>query len=217
MSITFQVVDVNCENANAAFFVPQVQLSAVSTTKYATVYGYSEFGSPSSPPKKYKTITFSGFSKRVGFTAEQTPRQCGGAKYVYSGAGQVDSKGKVITKWTKNFYAQCSKQFWPAEPLQTNPVAIPTTGNKFVGYCWPTDPNSCPTCDPVEANWPLLGNLYTGEPAVDLSGFMHNVNDPVVTPTSYTINDVFYGLTSINESGTWTFLASDPNGYNVEV
>lgn len=206
MSITFQVIDVTCEAADASFFVPQIQLSCVSTTKFATVYGYSEFGNTvSSPPKKYKTITFSGFSERVGFTAEPTPRQCAGAKYIYSGVGQVDSKGNVTSKWSKNFYAQCAKQFWPFEPLQTVPGAIQTTENKLVGYCWPSDPNSCSTCDPNDAHWPLLSNQYTGNQFVDLVGFMHNVNDPVVTKTSWSLNDVFYGLTSIAENAPYTF------------
>lgn len=217
MSITFQVVDVSCEAADASFFVPQIQLSCASTTKFATLYGYSEFGNtPSSPPKKYKTITFNGFSERVGFTAEQTPRQCGGGKYIYSGVGQVDSKGNVTSKWLKNFYSPCSKQFWPFEPLQTAPGAIRTPNNQFVGYCWPSDPNSCPTCDFNDAHWPLLSNQYTGVPQIDLGAFMHNVNDPVVTTTSWSVNDVFYGLTSINESGSWSVIATDTS-YTVTV
>lgn len=217
MSITFQVIDTTCEAADASFFIPQIQLSCASTTKFATVRGYSEFGTPSSPPKKYKTVTFNGFSERVAFTAEPTPRQCGGAKYIYSGVGQVDSLGNVTSKWSKNFYAQCSKQFWPLEPLQTLPVAILTDGsNRFIGYCWTADSNSCPTCDPIDGHWPLLSNQYTGVPIADLTGFMRNLSDAVITPTSWSLNDVFYGLTSINESGAWSVLATDMS-YTVTV
>lgn len=206
-NITFQVIDVNCEQADQSFFVPHVSLLPKSTTVIQSWLGYDEF-IPSTPPKRYKKITFTGFSERVAFTAEQTPNQCGGAKYVYGGTGEIDIHGNVISKWTKNFYAQCSKQFWPQEPLQTVPGAITTQPSvpfpKFVGYCWPTDPSSCPTCDPSDANWPFIGNFYTNVPQIDLGAFIFNVNDPVVTSTSWSVNDVFHGLTSISRNVPYT-------------
>lgn len=207
MSITFSVIDVSCEQADQSFFVPNVSLLPKSTTIITSILGYDEF-IPSTPPKRYKKITFTGFSERVAFTAEQSPNQCGGAKYVYGGVGEINTQGQVISKWTKNFYAQCSKQFWPNEPLQLVPGAITTQPGVpfpvFVGYCWPTDPSSCPTCDPSDANWPFIGNYYTNTPLIDLGAFLFNVNAPVVTSTSWSVNDVFHGLTSISRNVPFT-------------
>lgn len=197
--ITFQVIDLNCQSADRTFFTPQVKLETNSTTTTATIHGYDEFTNPSTPPKRYRAVSFTGLSKRVAFTCERTPRQCGGAEYLYSGVGRIDFSGNVIQRYSKNFYAQCSKQFWPPEPLQKNDFAITTGGlfPEFVGFCFPTVINSCPTCDPNDANWSFIADQYTGNPINDLSGFLHNVNDSVITKTSYSINDVFYGLTSV--------------------
>lgn len=202
MSILFEVIDLNCQAEDNSFFVPQVQLTGKSTTSYATLYGWGEFGTPSSPPKKYRTITVSGFSKRVGFTAEESPNQCAGAQYIYSGVGQVDFKGNVIQKFSKNFFVECAKQFWPIEPLQILPGAITTGGvaPTFVGFCWSQVLNSCSTCDHNEANWNFVGNQAQSKPesiVTDLGGFLHDPNAPVSTHTTYSINDVFEAITSI--------------------
>ncbi len=186
-TISFEVIDLNCQSADSSFFVPQILMSTQATSTFATLHGYSEFIA-SSPPKKYKTITFTGFSRRVGFTAEQTPRQCAGSKYVYSGSGTINSQGNQVTNYTKNFFAQCSKQFWPSQPIQLNPNAIsaePGAFPRLVGYCWPDDPASCPTCDPNEANWSFIGNLAINEPALDLSGFLGS--QPTLTHTSWSL------------------------------
>lgn len=220
--ITFQVIDLNCQAADRTFFTPQIVLQTTSKSTFATVLGYDEFGTPSTPPKKYRTITLTGFSKRVAFTGERTPRQCAGAEYIYSGSGQIDFNGNQISKYSKKFYAQCSKQFWPQEPLQKNDFAITTGGffPEFVGFCFPTVVNSCPTCDSNEANWSFIGDLAVNVPQTDLSGFLHNVNDPVVTKTSYSINDVFYGLTSvggIDVPYTSQVSGNPSDGYTVNV
>lgn len=219
MAILFEVLDVSCQQSDNSFFKPNVILSTKSTTTFAVLRGYNEFGTPSSPPKKYRTITFSGSSKRVAFTGEEIPRQTGGASYVYDGVGQIDFKGNQLSNYTKKFFAQCSKAYWPLEPLQTNDRAIQTgTGvfSNFVSFCWPTVPQSCATCDPNEANWAFLGNQAVNEPTVDLQAFIHGVNDPVVTKTSWSVNDVFHGLTSIELSEPWSFVVSG-HTYNVTV
>lgn len=191
-NITFQVIDVNCEQADQSFFVPHISLLTKSTTIIQSWLGYNEFVA-SSPPKKYKKITLTGSSTRVAFTAEQTPQQCAGASYVYDGVGEIDIHGNQLSNYTKKFYAQCAKQYWPTEPLQTSPGAITTGGAfpRFVGYCWPNDPNSCPVCDPNQANWNFISNQALGSPIADLQAFLHNPGDVVMTSTSWSINDVF--------------------------
>ncbi len=219
MSIVFSVIDLSCQSADQSFFVPQVNLTTKSTTTFATLYGYSEFIPSVSPPRKYKTVTFSGSSGRVAFTGESTPRQCGGARYDYSGQGTVDSKGHQLTNYVKNFFVQCAKQYWPIEGVQLNPNAINTqTGpfSKFVGFCWPDDPQSCSMCDPDTLNWFFAGNQAVNIPGTDLSGFIHHVNSPVVTPTSWSVNDTFIGLTSIAAGVPYSFTGTG-SLYNVTV
>lgn len=222
MSIVFQVLDVACQQADQSFFVPAVNLTAKSTSKFATVLGYSEFGTPSVPPKKYRTITLQGTSSRVAFTAENPQRQCGGAQYVFSGVGQIDLNGNQISNYSKNFFAQCSKQFWPQEPLQLNPNAITTGGvfPRFVSFCWAPNPSSCAVCDPVQANWPFIGNLAVNVPTLDLAAFLHNPGDAVQTKTSSSVNGTFNGLTSITTDPpnyTSTLFGTVLNQYDIAV
>lgn len=220
MAIVFECIDVACQQADNSFFVPVVNMFTQSTSTFATVRGYSEFGIPSSPPKKYMTITFSGKSERVAFTAEQTARQCAGAEYVYSGVGQIDVFGNQVSNYSKKFFAQCSKQFWPPEPIQTNNFAITTQPGqpfpKFVGFCFPSVLASCPTCDPNEANWSFIGDQAVNVPIIDLEAFMHGVNDPVITKTSWTLNDTFQALTSITTMPFSAILfGTDVNNYSI--
>lgn len=223
MSILFEVIDTTCQQADQSFFPPAVSMTTKSTSKIATVLGYSEFTNPSVPPKKYRTVTFSGSSSRVAFTAEATQRQCGGAQFVYGGVGQIDLTGNQTSKYSKKFFSQCSKQYWPPEPLQLNDHAINTEGiggisNQFVGFCFPTVPASCPVCDPDSNNWAFIGDQATNNLTADLTGFMHGVNDPVVTQTSWSLNDVFQGLTSVSlDEFAGELFGTDSDNYNVVV
>lgn len=200
MSITFDVIDTACEQSNQSFFVPQISMSSKSTTQYAVLHGYSEFIA-STPPKKYRKATVSGFAERVGFTMEQTPRQCAGAKYTWSGFGEYDLQGVQTASYSKKLYAQCTNQYWPPTPLQTTPFAISpcpnTTFCNFVGYCWPDDPNSCPVCDPNIVNWPLIADQTTNVLALDLRAFLIPPNTAVITSTSYAVNGQVLGFCAI--------------------
>lgn len=220
MAIVFEVIDPLCQQADNSFFVPAVNMTTKSTSTFATVRGYSEFDTPSVPPKKYRTITFSGKSQRIAFTAEQSARQCAGAEYVYSGVGQIDVHGNQLSNYSKKFFAQCSKQFWPPEPLQTNDFAITTQPGqpfpKFVGFCFPSVLASCPTCDPNEVNWSFLGEQAVNDPSIDLQAFMHGINDPVITKTSWSVNDTFQALTSIvTMQYSATLFGTDLNNYSI--
>lgn len=224
MSIVFEVIDQECQAADNSFFIPQVLLTGRSTTKFATVVGFPEFGTPSTPPKKYLTATLTGTSERIGFTTEQTPRQCAGAKYVYNGVGQFNFQGNITSKYTKNFFAQCAKQFWPFETLQALPGAI-TTGNppaRFVGFCWTDWNKSCGVCSSIEANWTLIGDLainHQNSLFLDLAGFMHLPSDVVTTPTTWSLNTVFHGITTIGIDTQYDaeLFGTDLNNYQVAV
>lgn len=219
MSITFQVIDLSCEQSDQSFFVPQVRIQAKSTTQYATLHGYSEFVA-SVPPKKYRRIDVSGTSERIGFTCEETPRQCAGAKYTWSGFGEFDLKGVQTASYSKKFYAQCTKQYWPVVPNQNNPDAIgpsptPIYPQHFVGYCWPQDLNSCPVCDPNIVNWPLIGDMTTNVPQVDLQGFLRPSNGVVATSTSLSVSGQVFGIFAMFSPPHNATVAGVP--YNVNV
>ncbi len=217
MSIRFGVIDTTCEQADQSFYVPQIRMTTKSTTQNAVLHGYSEFIA-STPPKKYRKATLSGVSERVGFTCEQTPRMCAGANYTWSGSGEYDLKGIQISSYSKKFFAQCPKQFWPLVPLQLNPSAIPPSTDQvptFVGYCWPDDPESCSTCPPDIIDWPLIGDQTTNVLQQDLKGFLLPANNPVVTATSWTATGQvtgFFGLNTLPHQTT-----GNGNFYNVTV
>lgn len=200
MSITFEVIDTACEQANQSFFVPQVRLSAKSTTSFATVRGYSEFV-PSHPPKKYRRVDVAGVAERIGFTMEETPRMAAGAMYTWSGFSEINLQGVLTSSYSKKFFAQCPKQYWPIVPIQINSFATYPTNSliasRFVGYCWPSDLNSCPVCDPDLINWPLIGDVTSNNLMIDLSAFRTPVNGITVTSTSYINSGQFAGFTDI--------------------
>lgn len=221
MSILFEVIDVNCQQADNSFFVPAVTIGYKSVTKYATLYGYNEFGTPSTPPRKYRKLTVSGFSERIGFTAEKTPRQCAGAKYVWSGSGEYDLKGNIISKYQKDLFAQCPKQFWPVE----GPISLPgevqtsTILAQFVGFCWPDWPASCATCDPNDGNWGFIGNQAINSPIIDFTGFYALATDVNTTQTATTINVVHDEICNIltDQPYSWTLTGTSLDNYPITV
>ena len=219
MSFTVKVTDLSCEESNP-LSTPQISLVTSSVTTVATLYGYSEFIA-SSPPKKYKKATWSGSSKRVAFTAEKSPRQCAGAKYEFSGVGEYDSLGNQISSYTKNFYAECAKQFWPVEGPQELPGAINTSviAAEVVGFCWSDMPDSCGSCDHTEANWTFLGNKAINSPVVDFQGFYALAADVVTTATSASVNVVHTNITSIltDQPYSWVLFGTDADNYAVNV
>lgn len=221
MSITFEVIDLNCQAADQSFFVPIVQLTAKSTTLYATLYGYSEFVNPSIPPKKYRKVTVTGFSKRVGFTAEQTPRQCAGGKYIWSGFGEVDFKGNQIQQYAKNFYTECPKQFWPEEGLISLPGAVNTSVilPEFVAFCWTDWSSSCSSCDHDENNWIFIGNQAVGSIVFDFAGFYTLPVDVVSTQTTISVNVVHNEVTAIltGQPFNWELFGTSLDNYPVTV
>lgn len=104
--ITFSVVDTSCDPPDHTFTPPKVSLSAVSTTKIATVKGYPEWpGFVSHPPKKFHTIDWAGSSEQQLWV---NGVQIGGARYDYSGQDNVDSGGNITSTHVKNLFSQCN-------------------------------------------------------------------------------------------------------------
>lgn len=146
-TLLFEVVDTDCEETDKTFFPPQVRMTTVATTRIATVLGYSEFsGFVSSPPKKYRRITWSGTSEQTAGTWTNGD-QCAHAKYEWSGTGEIDLAGHQVTNYTKNFSCWCpDTEQWPRN------IIIPNLGPAVLkGYCWDDDPNTCGDCaDPLQ-------------------------------------------------------------------
>lgn len=194
-SITFKVIDTDCEAKDRSFFVPRVALVTRSITRIATVLGYPEY-IPSTPPKRYKTLTWSGTSEQTAITTS-TGDKVGDAKYIYSGAGQIDSAGNVISNYAKNFYTPCpASNFTPA--IVISPV-VPS----LQGYCWHLDPASCPVCsDPPDFKQDVASNSISDEPfgLIGVGTGFHTI-----TPTSLTnvgIQSIVAALADSGPNGT---------------
>jgi hypothetical protein len=157
-AIQFQVIDLSCEAADQSFFPPRISMSTRSTTKIATVLGYPEY-IPSTPPKKYKTLTWSGTSEQTAFTTNPAGGQVADVKYVYSGFGQIDSKGNITSKYAKDVYTPCPESNFNPE------IIINAVIKQLQGYCWPPDPKTCPTCTyPPEFKENIQANAIFDEP-----------------------------------------------------
>lgn len=166
VSLEFSVIDLKCESANRTFFTPLVRVIGQSTTTIATVRGYNEWiGFVSSPPKKYKSITWGGFSQQTSVTwSDGLPSS--GARYEWDGTGTIDNLGHQVSNYTKNFFSMCpTATQWPVVN------SIPNFGlGVLKGYCWTLDPNSCSSCP---TPFPPAGNVATNNPALDGSDLIN--------------------------------------------
>lgn len=142
-TLTFEVIDLTCENTNRLFYPPRIALTGRSTTTVATIKGFEPYSQTTTPPKKYKKLAWTGTSEQWA-TTFATGQPCAGAKYVWSGVSEIDLNGNFISRYRKDFYAQC--------PFDTTLPAIATIPGfgllVLEGYCWPPDPGSCPSCPP---------------------------------------------------------------------
>jgi len=205
MSIVFEVADTSCEAATQSSFPPSVRLVTRSQTKIATLRGYSEY-IPSSPPKKYKTLTWAGTSEQTAFTTNPTGGQVGDAKYVYSGAGTIDSLGRVVTSYAKDLYTPC-----PASNLQP-PLIINNVVPSLQGYCWPSDPNTCPICNiPPEFKANVATNSISDEP-VGLVGVGNAFR--TLTPTTLTNIGTQSILATLASAGPGATTGVPPDNFN---
>lgn len=168
MSVTISVTDTVCQSIDRTFFPPRVTVTGRSTTRVATIKGYVEFpGFESTPPKKYKSITWGGFSQQTA-KAYLTELQCCGARYEWDGTGSINDQGQQISNYRRNYLAQCPSKNpnWPECRLIGGIVT--NFDCKLDGYCWPPDPGSFPSCD---TPFPLVGNAASNNYFTDQSGF----------------------------------------------
>jgi len=89
-------------------------MATKSTTQIATVLGFPEFpGFVSSPPKRFKKLTWSGSSEQQTWFGSQPalggpPYQIAGARFDYNGSSEIDSLGNYISLYTKDLFEMCS-------------------------------------------------------------------------------------------------------------
>lgn len=111
--ITFQVIDLNCEKSDQSFFPPRISMTTRSQTKIATVLGFDEY-IPSVPPKRYKSLNWSGSSEHQFWYPGSTPGNSGpdyqvaGARYDYSGTSTIDLHGNYVSLYKKDLFQMCN-------------------------------------------------------------------------------------------------------------
>lgn len=182
-SLTFECIDRNCQQADQRFFPPRVSMATTSRTSIATIIGYPEFISPSTPPKRYKKLTWEGNSYQWG-TVLTTGEFAGAARYEWTGTSEINSAGEQLSTYQKNFYAACPDATrWP-QYLPNGNIFINVGTNRFTGYCWPDDPNSCPEC----SNPPAFVRDMSGNYVGDVSNFMRGSNATLVDQTHYQVH-----------------------------
>lgn len=178
-TLTFDVVDTFCQQADDSFFPPAVSLSTRSTTRIATVIGYPEFSPISTPPKKYHNLTWSGWSEQWAYAAG-TSTLVAHARYEWFGTGSIDTTGAQTSNYTKNLFCWCPTQTnWPVadHPLGLSVGGRPVVPAKIIGYCFSGDPNTCLTCtDPPDFSRDVQTN-YIGDSSDFIDAFWRTGGD----------------------------------------
>lgn len=190
-TIQFQVIDTACEAADQSFFPPRISLTTKSTTQIATVLGYPEY-IPSTPPKRYKTLSWSGTSEQTAVELG-TGGTVGDAKIVYSGSSTIDLSGAQVSLYSKDLFTPCpTSDFNPAFVIS---VVVPT----LIGYCWPADPKTCPVCaSPPDFKANIAANMIFDEPngLLGVGNAFHTL-----TPTSLTNNTTAGIVSALADAG----------------
>lgn len=183
-TIQFEVIDTTCESIDQSFFPPKVTLTTKSTTQIATVLGYDEF-IPSTPPKRYHTVTWSGTSEQKLFVNNA---QIGGAKYEYSGFDHVDTHGRIDNTHSKIFSAQCNGGAGTnysqllGSGLQGQSILLPFKGYYGMNVQFPnllgTPHFLCPTSSiPYETIGDVAVNGVFDQSDLWGVGFLHNTTN----------------------------------------
>jgi hypothetical protein len=166
-AIRFQVIDLECDTANRTYFTPLVRLIGRSRTTIAEVRGYSEFTTPSSPPKKYMRRNWS-----TGMTGDDA-----GAKPVSVDEGisiymfEDHPAGAGLAGTTQLAYAMCLMSGHSEINAAGQTISSPT----IQLY------SSCPNTDPATRVVPQV--IYSGslEAATNVPGWCY----PYDTSVSY--------------------------------
>lgn len=181
-TILFEVVDLLCQGIDRSFFPPRVALTGRNVTTIATIKGFLPYNQTFTPPKKYKKLAWSGTSEQWAVTFA-TGAPCSGCKYIWSGVSEIDIWGNYISKYRKDFYAQC--------PTDTHPPLVTTIPAFNIltleGYCWPPDPTSCPTCPPSPY---LFVEDRASNSTMDVTTLLNDPTAPVHGITDFTLTNV---------------------------
>lgn len=151
-TLTFSVIDLNCEAADARFFPPRISMTTVGTKTLRTRRGYPAYSGNSGV--LYKKCTYTGYSLQVAKTWPDInhgydERFCGGLRYLYSGADEIDIFGNFLSHHRKDMYLACTKgPPWPETQSSPDPY-----WDRLWGYCWADDPNSCSGCSDDPNTW----------------------------------------------------------------
>lgn len=102
-NFTPSVIDTDCVATDKTFFPPKVKMTTASMTTIATVVGFSEFGTPSVPPKKYMNLSQTGYSNAWFNVDSGGFKFAGEARYDYAGTSSIDNTGALISQRTVTY------------------------------------------------------------------------------------------------------------------
>lgn len=186
-TIQFQVIDLQCEAVNQSYFTPLVSTSTLSLTTVRTVRGYAEYMAGGTGDL-YKKVTYTGYARQTAYTRPSPSGgvgedYCAGAQYLYSGSSEIDIYGNFISSHRKDLYVACttSPEF-SCRDIFNDPEA---TISKLLGYCWPADPQSCPTCSADENDWVFKRDDATHNPADFPYNIVNSRQATSIAPTTY--------------------------------
>lgn len=196
MPLIFNVVDTACELADQSFFPPKISLATTATITTKSKKGYPVFSGTSKT--LYKKATWSG-EVRQGATGVHGPQgviQVAGAKFVFSGASEIDASGQFISVNRMDVFVPCNRPPFPpvAEGVHAV-IALQAPGTYWqesrihhaLGWCVSFDQTSCGLCDFVnDASWPSMGNFASKNQYDKPVDVLLDPAGVTKTPTSYT-------------------------------
>ena len=142
--LVFEVIDTVCESVDQTFFPPAITLTTKSTTQIATILGFPEYqGFISSPPKRYRKLTWTGSSEQTLF-GPPTPAytyvltDAFGTNQFVNAGGAYEFQGKAIGDGGLPFNGQWTlfyNDHFNTLYLGPNPFSGPVAGvyTKFQG------------------------------------------------------------------------------------
>lgn len=102
-SVTFHVIDIECETPDITYTIPFVALSGTQTTTTRTWLGFNEF-IPSDPPKRYKSVSWTGNMNCAGTGLYHKGLSI---NLGYCGTTSIDADGNPTSSRDENGYSGC--------------------------------------------------------------------------------------------------------------
>lgn len=194
-TLTFEVRDATCEAAQRVEITPALAMHTSSSTRVLTYRGFTEYNTLSQLGQLYKRVDYAGSLTQIAFPNFNDPAvnavQCAGMQFIYSGFDQIDNLGNILNRHRKDMMVMCAASQPSIFKIEVgiggsanitpsfNPAAL-------YGYCWPTDPESCSTCDTNDTTWNLFrDDAWFG--AIDYpNNMVWDINNVTFTPTVLT-------------------------------